>query len=220
MATHMATEIRLRETDRLEFFSDAVIAIAATLLTVDLRPPNPNTAGETNLLLALSREWPSFFAFGLSFIFIGVAWAAHHDMFNYIQRTSHILLIINLFFLLGVVLQPFSTALLANHIDKPNARTAALIYYGVLLETSIAYNAIWWYAVSSRLVPAEEDRNLIRALSWEHAAAPILHATALATAIWSVPLSFIPLGMLYIFFTLPRVSERRRPSGNSLDARS
>ena len=207
----MATEIRLRETDRLEFFSDAVIAIAATLLTVDLRPPRVDTTSGMSLIAALSREWPSFFAFGLSFVFIGVAWAAHHDMFNYIQRTNHILLIINLFFLLGIVLQPFSTALLANHIGEPSARTAALIYYGVLLETSIAYNAIWWYAVSSRLVPAETDRHLIRALSWEHAAAPILHAAALATAMWSVPLSFIPLGILYVFFTLPRVSERRNP---------
>ena len=78
----MATEIRLRETDRLEFFSDAVIAIAATLLAVELRPPHVDTTGETSLVAALSREWPSFFAFGLSFIFIGVAWAAHHDMFN------------------------------------------------------------------------------------------------------------------------------------------
>jgi uncharacterized membrane protein len=207
----MATEIRLRETDRLEFFSDAVIAIAATLLAVELRPPQVDTTGETSLVAALSREWPSFFAFGLSFIFIGIAWAAHHDMFNYIQRTNHILLIINLFFLLGIVLQPFSTALLADHIDKPTARTAALIYYGVLLEMSIAYNAIWWYAVSSHLVPAEMDRHLIRALSWEHAAAPILHAAALATAMWSVPLSFIPLGILYVFFTLSRVSERRNP---------
>lgn len=97
----MAIEIRLRETDRLEFFSDAVIAIAATLLAVELRPPNVDTTDEMSLVAALSREWPSFFAFGLSFIFIGIAWAAHHDMFNYIQRTNHILLIINLFFCLA-----------------------------------------------------------------------------------------------------------------------
>ena len=178
---------------------------------MELRPPHVDTTGETSLVIALSREWPSLFAFGLSFVFIGVAWVAHHDMFNYIERTNHILLIINLFFLLGIVLQPFSTALLADHFDKPDARTAALIYYGVLLETSIAYNAIWWYAVSSRLVPAETDWHLIRALSWEYAAAPILHASALITAMWSVPLRFIPQGILYIFFTFPRVSERSNP---------
>ena len=148
------------------------------------------------------------FCIGLSFIFIGIAWAAHHDMFNYIQRTNN-LLIMNLFFLLGIVLQPFSTALLADHIDKPTARTAALIYYGILLEMSIAYNAIWWYAVYSRLLPADMDWRLTRALSWEHAAAPILHAAALVTAMWSVALSFIPLGILYVFFALPRVSERK-----------
>ena len=207
----MATEIRLRETDRLEFFSDAVIAIAATLLTVELRPPHIDATSGTSLVAALSREWPSFFAVALSFLFIGIAWAAHHDMFNYIQRTNHVLLIINLFFLIGIALQPFSTALLAAHIDKPTAKTAALIYYGVLLEMSIAYNAIWWYAASSHLVSADTDRRLIRALSWEYAAAPILHAAALITAMWSVPLSFIPLGILYVFFALPRVSERLNP---------
>jgi uncharacterized membrane protein len=213
--TQMAIEVRLRETDRLEFFSDGVIAIAATLLVADLRPPRVDMLSGTSLVAALSREWPSFFAFGLSFIFIGIAWAAHHDMFNYIQRTNHVLLIINLFFLLGIALQPFSTALLAEHIDKPTARTAALVYYGILLETSIAYNAIWWYAVSSGLVPAESDRHLIRALSREHAAGPLFHTAAMATALWSVPLSFIPLGILYVFFALPRVSERWNPEKHS-----
>jgi uncharacterized membrane protein len=172
----MAIEVNLREPQRMEFFSDAIIAIAATLLTVDLRPPRVDTMSDATLLIALSREWPSFFAFGMSFVFIGISWAAHHDMFSYIQRTNHILLIINLFFLLGIALQPFSTALLAEHIDKPTAKTAALVYYGILLETSLAYNAIWWYAIAKGLVPAETDPHLIRALSREHAAAPLLHA--------------------------------------------
>jgi len=204
----VALKVSLRETDRLEAFSDGVIAIAATLLVVDLRPPRLATLDDSTLLDALSRLWPNGLAYALSFIFIGIAWAAHHDMFRYIQHTNHMLLMINLLFLMGIALQPFSTALLAEHIGEPTARTAALVYYSILLATSLTYNLVWWYAVSSGLVAEDIHPRLLRALNLEHAVAPILHAMALVVSLWSVALSFIPLGLIYLFFTLPRVSER------------
>jgi uncharacterized membrane protein len=116
-----------KDTERLEYFSDAIIAIAATLLVVELRPPRAERLGGMTLLETLAHEWPSYVAFAISFLFIGIAWAAHHDMFRYIRRTTHGLLIINLFFLMAIALQPFSTALLAEHYGKPGERTAALV---------------------------------------------------------------------------------------------
>src|SRR4026208_1252672 len=115
-----------RETDRLEYFSDAVIAIAATLLSVDLKAPRADALSGTTLLEALIQRWPSYLAFAVSFLFIGISWAAHHDMFNYVRRTNHIMLILNLIFLMGIALQPFSTALLAEHIGEEGERTAAM----------------------------------------------------------------------------------------------
>jgi uncharacterized membrane protein len=146
-------------------------------------------------------------------LFIGIAWAAHHDMFKYIRRTNHVLLILNLIFLMAIALQPFSTALIAEHYGKPDERTAALVYYGILFSASLSYNAVWWYAVQGRLVSEDLDPQLVRALSLEHVAAPVLHAAALVVAIWSVPLSLIPLAIVYLLFTWPRVTERWAAKG-------
>ena len=62
--------------------------------------------------------------------------------------------------------------------------------------------------MQSGLVSEDLDPQLLRKLSLEHLAAPVLHAAAFVVAIWSVPPSFIPLGMVYLLFTLPRVTER------------
>lgn len=201
------------DTDRTEYFSDAIIAIAATLLVVDLKPPRSENLTGATLWDALAHDSPNFVAFAVSFVFIGIAWAAHHDMFRYIRRTNHVLLILNLIFLMAIALQPFSTALIAEHYGKPDERAAALVYYGILLAVSLSYNAVWWYAVQSGLVSDDLDPQLLRRLSLEHIAAPVLHAVALVVAMWSVPLSFIPLGMVYLLFTLPRVTDRWAAKG-------
>jgi uncharacterized membrane protein len=89
-------------------------------------------------------------AFAATFIFIGIAWAAHHhDMFHYIRRNNHIPLMINLLFLISIALQPFSTALMAEHFGKPNERAAAFIYYGVLLpgRLKLQCNLALWVAL-------------------------------------------------------------------------
>ena len=199
----------LRSTDRLEYFSDAVIAIAATLLAVELPLPRAETLQGMTLLEAMGREWPSYAAFAASFLFIGIAWVNHHEMFLRIQRTNHILLMLSLLFLMGIVLFPFGTELFVQHLGHPKERTAAMIYYGIMTATALFYNVLWWYAVSGRrLVARDEDPALLRALSIEYALAPILHAAAFVVAMWSVRLSLIPLVILYIFFALPRVSAR------------
>src|ERR1700704_6161117 len=101
-----------RETDRVEYFSDAVIAIAATLLAVELPVPT----GKTDLIKSIIHDWPTYAAFATSFLFIGITWANHHNMFLYIERTDHQLLILNLFFLLFITFQSFSTKLLVHHL--------------------------------------------------------------------------------------------------------
>jgi uncharacterized membrane protein len=201
---------RERNTDRLEFFSDAVIAIAATLLAVDLHSPHPEALGQATLLEAIGHEWASYLAFVISFLFIGIAWAAHHDMFSYIKRTNHTLLVLNLLFLMGIALQPFSTALLSEYWGKPEERTATLIYHGILLVTSLCFNAVWLYAITQRrLVEDDVNPHLLRTLTKEHAIAPLSHAAAFVAALWNTLFSFVPLLVLYIFFGLPRVGERK-----------
>ena len=201
-------DAHLRDTDRLEFFSDGVFAIAATLLVVELKAPHAHSLEGTTLLAALGQQWPSYLAFAASFLFIGISWAAHHDMFRYIRRTNHVLLMINLLFLMCIAAQPFSTALVAEYLGKPGERSAVLVYYGVLLMATLTYNAVWHYAIHFRLIEPHMDSRLQRALTKEHATAPLLPASAFVIAVWSVLFSLIPILVLYAYFAFPRATER------------
>jgi uncharacterized membrane protein len=199
-----------RPTDRLEYFSDAVLAIAATLLATEL----PKPEAETGLLQAIAKEWPAYAAFALSFLFICIAWANHHNMFIYIRQTDQYLLILDILFLMFVTLQSFTTGLLARHVGKPEERTAALIYHGSLVLMTLFYNCMWWYAVKKKeLLEDDIDNRLIRSLTKEYAVAPAMHLAALIVCLWSVAFSIIPILLLYVFFALPRLSERRAKSG-------
>jgi uncharacterized membrane protein len=196
-----------RPTERVEYFSDAVLAIAATLLATEL----PKPENETDLLQAIANEWPHYAAFAASFLFICVAWANHHNMFNYIRQTDQYLLILNVLFLMFVTLMSFTTGLLARHVGKPDERTAALIYHGTLVLMTLFYNCMWWYAIKKKheLLEEDTDQRLIGPLTKEYAMAPTLHLAGLIVCLWSVPLSIIPVVFLYIYFALPRVSEKK-----------
>jgi uncharacterized membrane protein len=195
-----------RPTDRLEYFSDAVLAIAATLLATEL--PKPET--ETDLLQEIVKQWPAYAAFAASFLFICISWSNHHNMFIYIRQTDQYLLILNILFLMFVTLQSFTTGLLARHVGKPEERTAALIYHGTLVLMTLFYNCVWWYAIKKdELLEEDTDKRLVRPLTREYAIAPALHLAALIICLWSVPFSIIPVLLLYVYFALPRVSEKR-----------
>lgn len=195
-----------RPTDRLEYFSDAVLAIAATLLATEL--PKPET--ETGLLQAIIKEWPSYAAFAASFLFICIAWSNHHNMYRYIKQTDQYLLILNILFLMFVTLQSFTTGLLARHVGKADERMAALIYHATLMLMTLFYNLTWWYAIrKAELMEQDTDKRLIRSLTKEYAIAPTLHLAALIICLWSVPFSIIPVLLLYVYFALPRTSEKK-----------
>ncbi len=195
-----------RPTDRLEYFSDAVLAIAATLLATELPKPETDTA----LLQEMGKLWPHYAAFAASFLFICIAWSNHHNMFVYIKQTDQYLLLLNTLFLLFVTLQSFTTGLLAREVGKPDERTAALIYHGTLVLMTLFYNCTWWYAISrEELLEDGTDKRLIRLLTKEYALAPALHLAALLVCWWSVPFSIVPVVVLYVYFALPRLSEKK-----------
>jgi len=105
------------ETSRIEAFSDGVFAIAITLLILEIKVPPP---GSGELSLALARQWPSYLSFLMSFAFIGIMWINHHRLFTHIARSDDVLLILNLLLLLGVIVVPFPTAVLATHWGETN----------------------------------------------------------------------------------------------------
>jgi uncharacterized membrane protein len=144
-----------RGTSRIEAFSDAVIAVAITLLILDVHVPTV----QTGLLPALLKQWPTYLGYVTSFLVIVIFWANHHNMFRYIHQVDYPLLIINSFFLMCIVFIPFATAVLTKYITSPTEQhTAAIVYGATLLLNGILFNTIWWYAVwKRRLVRRDLD---------------------------------------------------------------
>lgn len=111
--------------ERIIFFSDAVFAIAITLLVIDLRIPYHQGFTDGDLLEAIGETVPSLIGFLISFFFIGGYWVIHHKMFGYVNRFDMRLIWINLIFLLSIVLLPFTTSVFGMY---GNLKVAFCLY--------------------------------------------------------------------------------------------
>lgn len=128
------------ELDRLVFFSDAVVAIAITLLALDLQL---TPAGEHLAFSDIWNAWPRFLAFFLSFFMIAMFWKIHHEFFFHIQHIDEKLMGFNLAWLVFITTLPFTTSLLSEHLsDLP----AIFLYCLNIFMLSIFQNFIWDYA--------------------------------------------------------------------------
>ena len=102
--------------ERLVLFSDAVFAIAITLLVIEIKIPDEHVGvTDEKLLQSLLHLMPKFIGFIISFMLIGVYWTVHHRMFGWVTRFSRKLLLLNLVFLFFVALMPFSTGFYSEY---------------------------------------------------------------------------------------------------------
>ena len=77
-------------TNRLESFSDGVIAVAITLLVLGITVPDPGRTA--SLATALGHNWPDYAAYAVSFVTIGIIWINHHAMIGRLRETDHSIL--------------------------------------------------------------------------------------------------------------------------------
>jgi uncharacterized membrane protein len=138
-------------TSRLEAFADGVFAIAATLLIIEIHLPGEGEVGEE-----LREIWPSYFAYALSFLTIGIMWVNHHVVLEYTREADRTFLFINLFLLMAIAFVPFPTALVAEHVREEGAREALLAYGLTFTVIAVFFQAFWQYA-SRRLLRADAD---------------------------------------------------------------
>jgi uncharacterized membrane protein len=128
---------RLQDTRRVEAFSDGVLAIAMTLLVLDLttRVYRPGSFGAQ-----LLSAWPAYVAFLSSFLYVAVMWVNHHAIFSRLTGVTTRLLWANMAVLLGAVVLAFTTAVLAQAFqDGLRAdRQAAIAAYAVLMSAMCA----------------------------------------------------------------------------------
>lgn len=123
---------------RVEAFSDGVIAVAITLLVLDLRVPEPGEGG--NLARRLVELWPNYLAYAISFLAIGIMWINHHAALRRLRTVDHAVLVVNLLLLMCIVALPFSTSLFATYLDaEEGSHLAAVVYASSFLVTSLVF---------------------------------------------------------------------------------
>ena len=162
---------------RLEAFSDGVIAIAITLLSLEIRLPE-----DLNLLDGLSSLWPGYVGFVLSFLLVGQVWLNHHAIFTRVRSVDQWMLICNLFLLLDVAFLPFATSVLTRSLESGHdERTGAVFYGAVMVVGGLFFNALWRAAIRdrSRLRP-EVTQAEVRSMTRRFAMGPWLYALAAA----------------------------------------
>ena len=180
--------------ERFVFFSDAVFAIAITLLALGIKVPDPGVdAGEAAWEAALLHLTPSLASFVLSFYVIGNIWTAHHEVFRLVRRFDSRLLLPNMLLLFAITLVPFSTALMGSttHASAPYA-----VYSAVLVVAGLS--KAWLTSVALRPALAQQnasrpDRIALIRRSWLMPA-----ASALALALAFVVPAWNNLAMILI----------------------
>jgi uncharacterized membrane protein len=179
--------------ERLLFFSDAVFAIAITILVLDLRlPAGANSADDHQLLILLTGLWPKYLAYILSFWVIGLYWISHHRKFLHINRFDNRLLSLNLLLLMVVAFIPFPTAVLSEYGN----RTATIFYALVMALAGLLLAILWWYAAYKKDLV---DHQLNRQLRRREMIAPL---SSIAIFLLSIGLTFIDQGLVRIFWVL------------------
>jgi len=125
------SDIRLSDTDRLEAFSDGVLAITITLLVIDIVRPEYVSG---HLLEKLQAQWPNYIAFLASFFYVGIIWLNHRAVFSRVRYCSRSLHLANLLLLLTTALIPFPTAVLSTALQhgSPVDATVAVVLYAAI----------------------------------------------------------------------------------------
>ena len=191
------------ESNRLEAFSDGVIAIIITIMVLELKVPRGVD------LAALRSMLPVFLSYVLSFIYVGIYWNNHHHLFHSAKHVSAAILWANLHLLFWLSLFPLATAWMGENHAAP---TPSAVYGFVLLMAAIAY-----YLLQRALI-AREGRNslLARALGrdWKGKLSPVVYIAAMPLAFVSTWISsglytFVALLWLIPDRRIERAIERR-----------
>ena len=153
MSNQLHNELKREfQLERMILFSDAVFAIAITLLVIEIKIPEIHeNVSDKALLVALGQLIPKFVGFLISFIFIGLYWTIHHRMFGFVTSYNRRLLFLNLLFLFFIALMPFSTGFYSEYAGKlfRYQLTVPLTFY-VLNFCSIGFvNYFMWRYISN-----------------------------------------------------------------------
>lgn len=228
MGNSLRNELRKEfQLERLILFSDAVFAIAITLLVIEIKIPEFNNADhnikavtENDILLKLRHLLPKFIGFLISFLLIGQYWVVHHRMFGYVINFTDRLIWLNILFLLAVALMPFSTGFYSEYVLED--LMTPVIFYSVNIAALGFINFFMWRYISKPEKKLSENLSQPMALFFSSRALAVpclfiifcfVYFYAPRVAFWLPPL--IPLILRVLFGPMKRRAMEASANSNS-----
>lgn len=188
-------------TGRVAAFSDGIFAFAATLLVLNLGVVQGRALGPQLLDI-----WPSYLAYAVSFVTIGIIWVNHHTVMHQIAHVDRTFLLLNVLFLMLIAFIPFPTRLLAQSINEPSqadARAAALLYGITLTTTAVLFNALWRYASAGRrLLRHDADARTVRGIDRSYIVGPFIYLAATLVALGNAQASAAMYALIALFYVV------------------
>jgi len=170
------------EFDRVAFFSDAVFAIAMTLLVVGIGIPHVRDA---KVAEAISDKYNEIFGFFLSFLVIGLYWLAHHRFFSKLAAVDVRFMKINLLYLAAIAFVPFPTALVG--IYGSNEAVVIVLYAVTLAVASVIEAGLFWHAQQAGLLRKRLDDGAFRKYMVASLAPAAVFLLSVPVAVWYDP---------------------------------
>jgi len=188
-------------TARLETFADGVFAIAATLLILNVEVPD---LGEHSLAYELTKLWPAYIGYAVSFLTIGIIWVNHHTVMGQLRGIDRTFLFINVFFLLCIAFIPFPTRLLATYVRTDNGEAAAFAYGITLTVTAIFFNLMWRYAIGAggRLLRPDADRRVVDGITRSYRPGVPMYAGATVVGVFQAEIGAALFSAIALFYVL------------------
>jgi uncharacterized membrane protein len=198
----------VKETTRIEAFSDGVFAIAITLLVLNIQVPH-STDLKGSLLAELGNHWASYLAFFIGFFSILVCLINHHHICNYILRCDNNMQTLNNLILLVVIVVPFSTSLLAEYINQAEQQTAIAIYGITYCFMALVYDLMWNYAYKYKFTNFDVDDKFLRAIKRIYDIEIFYTLFAFAVSFVSVIAGLVLYTLMFIIYFFPEHFTKR-----------
>ncbi|MFZ2268218.1 MAG: TMEM175 family protein [Azonexus sp.] len=181
--------------NRLEAFSDGVVAIIITIMVLELKVPHGQS------IEALQPLLPVFLSYVLSFVYVGIYWNNHHHMLQTCEHVTGPMLWANLHLLFWLSLFPFATGWMGeNHF----AAAPSAVYGVVLLMAALAYRVL-----QLTIIASQGSNSLLQKAvgqDWKGKASLLVYGLAAISAFWSPPLALA----LYVLVALAWLVPDRR----------
>ncbi len=187
------------DTRRVEAFSDGVYAIAITLLVLTFDVPE----GRASLSHALIHQWPSYVAYVVSFLTVGIMWTNHHTVMQQIGRVDRTFLLVTVVNLMFVAFVPYPTRVVAKFINTDERRAAALFYGITFTCTALSWALLWFYAaLGNRLIAADANPRVVSGITRSFLPGTLLYGGATLVALASATASVVLFGLIAVFYAL------------------